>query len=232
MIALVVALQLAFAEPALDPAQREAAAEFDRGTAAYETGDFAGALAAFEHAQALAPHDRVRANIAMCLAELGRIDEAIAQLEAALAGAELDDAERTIVRAQIDKLRAQVPPPAEPTPPPEPQVVEPVPPPRVELPPDQPPKRARAKPSALLWTGLPLTALGTAGTIAFGLRTQSNHDAYLAMPEPDTRSRGLRSRALTNASIAVLSLGAALIVADVIRIAVKRRRISTVATHR
>jgi tetratricopeptide (TPR) repeat protein len=231
MIALALALQLAFAAPEPDPTQREAAAEFDRGTAAYEAGDFEGALAAFEHAQSLAPHDRVRANIAMCLAELGRVDEAIGQLEAALAGTELDDAERTIVRAQIDKLRAQVPLPAEPEPAPP---IEPVPPPRVvDPPPDtSPPKRQRTKPSALLWTGLPLTALGTAGTIAFGLRTQSRHDAYLAMPEPDTRTRGLRSRALTNASIAVLSLGAALIVADVIRIAVKRRRITTVATQR
>lgn len=230
MIALVVALQLALAQPEIDPAQREAAAEFDRGTAAYEAGDFAGALAAFEHAQALAPHDRVRANIAMCLAELDRVDEAIAQLEAALAGTELDESERTIVRAQIDKLRAQIPPPAEP----EPAVVEPVPPPRVVDPPrdDPPAKRARAEPSALSWTGLPLTALGTAGAIAFGLRTRTHHDAYLAMPEPDTRTRGLRTRALTNASIAVLSLGAALVVADVIRIAVKRRRIATVAARR
>ncbi|HWB78824.1 MAG TPA: tetratricopeptide repeat protein [Nannocystaceae bacterium] len=230
MIALALALQLAFAEPELDPTQREAAAEFDRGAVAYAAGDFAGALAAFEHAQALAPHDRVRANIAMCLAELGRLDEAIGQLEAALAGTELDEAERTIVRAQIEKLRARIPPPPEPEPAP---VVEPVPPPRVELPPDDPPpKRVRTKPSALLWTGLPLTAVGAAGTIVFGLRTQSQHDAYVAMPESDTRKQGLRARALTNASIAVLSLGAALIVADVIRIAVKRRRVATVATRR
>ncbi len=271
--AFVLAAFVRAVEPTPTPedAQRDAAEEFERGSQAYAAHDYAGALAAFERAQALSPHDRVRANIAMCLAELGRAREALAQLDAALAGSELAEPERAIVRVEITRIRKQLAtlrtkgdvglavvvdgvdrcttpcvleldpgahalvvedpplrerfelragqvlelPLARPVPAPRPVATPPV---------DHAPSKARARPSAMLWVGLPLVALGTAGTIGFGLRTRQHHDAYTAVPNVDTRDRGLRTRALTNASIAVLSLGAALVLADVVRIAVKARR--------
>jgi hypothetical protein len=58
--------------------------------------------------------------------------------------------------------------------------------------------------------------MGTVGVVGFGLEANSIHDDYVATPTSTTRDRGLVMKGLTNGSIAVLSLGAALVVADLV----------------
>jgi hypothetical protein len=72
---IVVALVALSAEPGERTQARDA---FDAGSAAYETGDFRAALASFENAMRIAPHDFVLYNIAKCLDALGQYAEAAA----------------------------------------------------------------------------------------------------------------------------------------------------------
>lgn len=90
---------LAWAQPGEAPAgegdPREAAKEaFAAGERAFLEGDAQGALAHFERAFALRPHDAVRFNIAVCLEALGRHAEAIAQYQAAAESSVLSAEER------------------------------------------------------------------------------------------------------------------------------------------
>ncbi|MEZ4223259.1 MAG: PEGA domain-containing protein [Polyangiaceae bacterium] len=89
----------------------------------------------------------------------------------------------------------------------------------------QPPKtlpRPRAKPSesrgpgVLTWTGGALAALGTGGTVFFGLRTERIHDDYVAEPTRDRFDDGRTSRTLTNVSLGVAAVGVALVVVDLV----------------
>ncbi|MEM6954588.1 MAG: tetratricopeptide repeat protein [Myxococcota bacterium] len=78
---------------------------------------------------------------------------------------------------------------------------------------------------SLVVTGAVLAAVGAAGTIGFGLRTQSLRDDYDAATQADIvdemmadqiRNDGERSRRITNASIAVAVVGGALMLVDLI----------------
>jgi hypothetical protein len=61
---------------------------------------------------------------------------------------------------------------------------------------------------ALTWVGTSLMAVGAAGIVGFGLRTEELGDRYVAMPTPETREEGLRMRRTTNAAIGVAAAGA------------------------
>jgi hypothetical protein len=76
-------------------ARKEAKEAFSAGERAFARGDHAAALAQFERAFTLKPHDAVRFNIAVCLEGLGRHAEALAQYRAAAKSSELSQAERT-----------------------------------------------------------------------------------------------------------------------------------------
>ena len=260
-----------------------AAERFSEGRAHFAEERYEAALAAFREAYRIAPHDKVRFNIAQCLLELGRAREAFAEFDEVAASPQLSADERELARTAAetaatrlgtlrftgeagrtvvvdDDLRCTVPctldvdsgvhhlrvedgaslgetridagktvevevrtatpdtpavvtaprlPPSGPGPS-EPPVVD-----------DEPPK---VRPSALTWVGVSLTAVGGAGILGFGLRARSLHDDYVADPDVDTRNRGLTARNLTNVSIGVAALGGALVLADLVRLAVLRRR--------
>ena len=76
--------------------------------------------------------------------------------------------------------------------------------------------RAGAGVGWLLVTGSALAALGAGGVIGFGLRASDVHAAWLDDPTAERRDEGLLFRDLTNASIAVLSLGGALVLVDIL----------------
>jgi hypothetical protein len=128
------------------------------------------------------------------------------------------------VRRRLELVEAEIrdldlgarPPPPVAAPPP----IEPTP--RNELPASRPPPNRW--PTALTWVGVPLAGVGAIGTLAFGLRTLAIRREHDLDPTEATRARGLRSRALTNASIAIVIAGGILVVADAIRYGVAKRR--------
>ena len=91
-----------------------------------------------------------------------------------------------------------------------------------DRPPPPPPRPARFGP--LGWIGVGVAALGGAGTLGFGLRARTLHADYVASPAADERRRGITMRNLTNASIAVAATGGVLLVTELIRWGVARRR--------
>jgi hypothetical protein len=90
------------------PAIEDAAAAFARGGEAFTAGRYEEALAAFRRAYELAPHDRVRFNMAVCLEELGRYREAMVEFEAAAASHQLDEPTRERARAAAEAARARL----------------------------------------------------------------------------------------------------------------------------
>ena len=86
----------------------DAAASFREGGLAFEAGRYEEALGAFRRAYELAPHDRVRFNVAVCLEELGRFREAAVEYEAAAASHQLDEPTRERARAARDAARARL----------------------------------------------------------------------------------------------------------------------------
>lgn len=71
-------------------------------------------------------------------------------------------------------------------------------------------------PSWLGYTGMGLAALGTAGAIGFGVRTEALRDDYVAEQNESLRDQAVVSRTLTNVSIGIAVTGAAVVVADLI----------------
>lgn len=65
-------------------------------------------------------------------------------------------------------------------------------------------------------TGAVVGAVGTAGIVGFGLRTADLHEQHLATPSFDLQEEGQLMKGLTNASIGVAALGAALVVLDLV----------------
>lgn len=95
----------------------EAAKEaYRRGMEAYREGDYEAALEGFRAAYDLQPLDPLRYNIAMCLERMGRLEEAIVELEALATTAE-EPFLRSEAAEKRDALRRklqlhQMPPPA------------------------------------------------------------------------------------------------------------------------
>ncbi|HET9934423.1 MAG TPA: hypothetical protein VFQ35_27155 [Polyangiaceae bacterium] len=126
LAALVVALSVstgvlvltssASAEPCA-PADRDCAKRsYEAGTAAFDRGEFAQALAAFESARAANSHPFVSFNIALCLARLGRLLESRRELdkllEDATLGGDLEKrvkTERAQVNAQLSRIILDAP---------------------------------------------------------------------------------------------------------------------------
>ncbi len=105
--ALLVSADARAAEPA--EAERSIAAareHFDRGKALFGARDFAAALAELETARALRPSAAFDYNIALCLEELGRNDEALAAY-LAFAAHTLDAAAAAEAKERIAALRAR-----------------------------------------------------------------------------------------------------------------------------
>jgi tetratricopeptide (TPR) repeat protein len=86
----------------------QARAEFDRGAALYRTGDFRGALAAFEAAQAHRPAPEALFNIARCQERLGQLADAVETYRAYLQ-ASPSAPDRESVAARIGELESRLP---------------------------------------------------------------------------------------------------------------------------
>lgn len=86
----------------------QARSEFDRGAALYRTGDFRGALAAFEAAQAHRPAPEALFNIARCQERLGQLADAVETYRAYLR-ASPSAPDRESVAARIGELESRLP---------------------------------------------------------------------------------------------------------------------------
>ncbi len=81
---------------------------------------------------------------------------------------------------------------------------------------------AREEPSArrgiswLTWVGVAVAAVGAGGVVGLGLRTAELHDEWLAGGPESVRDEGLTTRAVTNVSLGVALLGAALLAIDLV----------------
>jgi hypothetical protein len=111
---------------------------YDKGTAAFEKGDFVTALDSFVKANALIPSVQAMYWIAQAQDRLGRTDAAIEAYEAVTSRADfskLSEDKASVVRERLAALKASIAPaPVEPATP----SSEAVPPPDTELPPPQP----------------------------------------------------------------------------------------------
>jgi hypothetical protein len=95
--------------PPADEARRaEARAAFLAGEAAFAQDDYVLALDHFRRAFALAPHDAVRFNVAVCLERLGRFREATVEYDAASESTVLDDAGRARATGLAERTRARL----------------------------------------------------------------------------------------------------------------------------
>ncbi len=92
------------------PAKPAAVRHFRNGVKLYQDKNYKGALAEFEAAYQLKPGASSLQNIALCLKALFRYAEAADTLEKLLArhGSEIDDQERTEVKAAIEELSSLV----------------------------------------------------------------------------------------------------------------------------
>src|SRR5271166_3843319 len=86
MVALAVAVGLLLTTQA-EEARDRARDAFSQGQELYRAGDYAGALSAFQSAEALSPSPAAEYNIGRCHERLGQLAEAVAAYERYLAEA-------------------------------------------------------------------------------------------------------------------------------------------------
>jgi tetratricopeptide (TPR) repeat protein len=212
-----VTLLLLVAAPALaqiDPDTEIARRHFERGTEHYDAGRYDEAVREFEAAREVRASPAFDYNIARCYDRLERVEEAIAAYRRYLSSGQSDEesaeaAARIAVLRERLARRAPTPPPTVAPPPPA------APPPPIAVTSSPPSKRRQ-------WLGAGV-ALGAGGVAFLG----AGLGLYLGVgPEYDRLSqtcapscakdswRGLQ--ATEQAGIALLSIGGALVVADVI----------------
>jgi hypothetical protein len=86
----------------------DAQAAFAAGERAFADPDYEAALEHFRCAFALAPHDVVRFNIAVCYDRLSRFREAIEEYRSAAESSEVDEGARARAREQVAELRGRL----------------------------------------------------------------------------------------------------------------------------
>ena len=74
----------------------------------------------------------------------------------------------------------------------------------------------RHGPGLLTWTGVGVAVVGGAGIAIFGPKAQRDHDEFVRTGSDDARSSGTQARNLSNVSIGVVAVGAALVVVDLL----------------
>lgn len=167
--------------------ERAAAREaYDKGTAAFEKGDYVTALDSFVKANALIPSVQAMYWIAQAQDRLGRTEAALEAYEAVAARADfskLSEDKATTVRERLSALKPPPPPPAEPAPPPaEPApalVSEPAPPP----PPAPPPVTEPPPPPATSADFLPKKNTAELGIMGGALWVSPEHNLVAAGKE-------------------------------------------------
>lgn len=107
-ILLVFGVVLSMCMPALAQQEAQAREAFEAGREAYEHGQFAEALAHFEHAYALSARPQLLFNIGRAADSDGQAERAITAYSSYLeASSEADNVE--FVKARLDKLRERTP---------------------------------------------------------------------------------------------------------------------------
>jgi hypothetical protein len=81
----------------------------------------------------------------------------------------------------------------------------------------------------LTWLGVSVAAIGTGGTLWFGLRARKLHDDYVANPSVETREDGLLARNVANVSLAVAVAGAVAVTLD-LAVFARRTRVRVTPT--
>jgi tetratricopeptide (TPR) repeat protein len=205
------------AEAPADPAEVEAAV--GRATAAFDAGDFAGAVAAFEEAYALDPQPRFLFNIGRIHEEAGEIDLAIEHYRRFVRqpGVELEQRDRASQRIEVlSRIKSTM----SDTPPPRP-VTDAAPPTTDVPPPDDDPRRPgrgiRNAGIALLGVGAGLLL----GGVVTGLLAQRTSNDLDDEDEP-ARRRDLvdRGEGLAVGTDVLIGVGAALAVTGTVLTAV------------
>lgn len=79
---------------------------FDEGRAQLAAGQHEAAVVAFEESLALAPRTATEVNLAIALAHVGRLRDAVARFETLLAGTELSAEQRSDLERRIGEARA------------------------------------------------------------------------------------------------------------------------------
>jgi tetratricopeptide (TPR) repeat protein len=110
MVALAVAVGVLLATQAEDARDRAREA-FAQGQELYRTGDYAGALSAFQSAEAAQPSPAAEYNIGRCYERLGHPAEAVAAYERYLAAVP-DAPDHDALSEHVASLRREVPPEA------------------------------------------------------------------------------------------------------------------------
>ena len=204
-------LHLAHLQPSAATDSPDVAAIVTEASAAFDAGDFDGAIAAFERAYATKPDPRFLYNIGRIHEEAGQLDQAVVYYRRFVAepGVELEQRDRASQRIEV---LTRIRPSLEPTSPP-------VPPPRVSAP-EAPPQRddARAGPNApgraMRNTGIGLLAGGAAMLVASALTGTfaRSTESELQREDNPVRRRDLvdRGQSLALTTDIVMSLGAAL----------------------
>jgi tetratricopeptide (TPR) repeat protein len=108
MVALAVAVGLLLSTQP-EEARDRARDVFAQGQELYRAGDFAGALAAFQTAEATQPSPAAEYNIGRCYERLGQLPEAVAAYERYLAGAPAAP-DHDALAEHMAALRAEIPP--------------------------------------------------------------------------------------------------------------------------
>lgn len=228
LLLFVVSSATAHAED--DPDEEIARRRFVRGTDFYAANDYEKALAEFEAARRVKQAPAFDFNIARCLDRLERFESAILEYEKYLQAAP-NAADAPGVRDRIAKLRTRIPAtPARPQPQPQP-VIEPTPvvvaPTPVVVAPTPPPPSApdhRPRWTAAIALGAATVGVAVIGAALVGSVAPAYDDLERECGTQCAPSRvdALASRA--NAGYAMFGIAGALLVADVVVIALTAKR--------
>jgi tetratricopeptide (TPR) repeat protein len=196
-----------------DPDTEIAKRHFDAGRAKYEASDYLGALEEFEAARKVRQFAAFDYNIARCLDRLERPAEAVAAYERYLAGVPADEPDAAEVRERVRVLKERI-------------VVTPLPP--------SPPRAPRSDRARLL-LGPSLVGAVTVVSLAAGAgllgSVRVDYDRMASGPDscrPCSEAQVAPLRTRANAGYAMLGLGGALAVVDVI-LWVRAKRLSRAA---
>jgi tetratricopeptide (TPR) repeat protein len=215
VVVVHIALLSVASASAQDDVRARAGAEFAAGEAAFEARELETALAHFQRAFELAPHDAVRFNLGIVLEALERTEDALREYEIVAASAEVDVDTRDRAAVLAAGIRARRPnPDPEPGPGPDPGQ---------EPAPEPAPIDDRAADegglTALSWFGIPLASIGAIGFGVFGGLALSIHGNCDPFCSDEDATDGELMRDLANMSVAVLGTGALLLAIDLLILA-------------
>ncbi len=96
------------AMPAWASAQEDARAHFQRGQAAYETGDYETAAREWQRAYEMDPRPALQYNLAQAYERLGRLDDAVRSYHTYIDNTTADDPRMETARARLASLEQRV----------------------------------------------------------------------------------------------------------------------------